>query len=68
MKRSAPLEQTRVRQPRAGGGGSQRAGTVATVEGVKLSPARKGEPIGLLEEHNGIVEVKPIRTAAESQP
>jgi 5'-AMP-activated protein kinase regulatory beta subunit len=52
MKKSASLEQNRVRQLRAGGGGGRkRAATVATAEGVKLSPARKGEPIGLLEEH-----------------
>ncbi len=51
MKKSASLEPTGVRQPRGGGGIRKRAATVATAQGVKLSPARQGGPIGLLEEH-----------------
>jgi len=50
MKKSASLEQNRVRQPRAGGVGKASAPTVATAKRVKLSPAGQREPIGLLEE------------------
>jgi 1,4-alpha-glucan branching enzyme len=51
MKKSASLEENRVRQPRAGRVGKASAPTLATTKTVKLAPARKGEPIGLLEEH-----------------
>jgi len=51
MKKSASLDHNRIRKPHAGRGGRKPAATVATAEGVKLSPARKGEPLGLLEEH-----------------
>lgn len=50
MKKSASIEH-RIRQPRAGG--VQKAGvpTFTRAKRVKLSPARKREPAGLLEEH-----------------
>jgi len=51
MQKSVSFEQNRVRQLRAGGVGKANPPTGATAKAVKLSPARKREPAGLLEEH-----------------
>jgi 1,4-alpha-glucan branching enzyme len=51
MKKSASLERNRVRAPRPGGVGRKTDLNRATPKGVKLSPARKQEPVGLLREH-----------------
>ena len=51
MKKSASPQQNRVRQERASRVRKVNAPTLAEAAGVKLSPARKGEPVGLLEEN-----------------
>ena len=40
-----------IRQPRTGGIRKANVPTVSTAKDVKLSPSRKQEPVGLLEEH-----------------
>jgi 1,4-alpha-glucan branching enzyme len=51
MKKSASPGQNRVRQPRAGRVGKVGAPAAAEAKAVKLTAARKGEAIALLEEH-----------------
>ena len=52
MKKSASLEQNRVRQPRSGGLSGKAVPPVGTAKGVKLSPPRMRAPVGLLPEHS----------------
>lgn len=61
MKKSVSLEQDSFRQPRSGG--IRKAGRPAggKPSAVKLSPALKREPVGLLEERGGDSEVHPVR-------
>jgi 1,4-alpha-glucan branching enzyme len=51
MKKPSSPEQKKTRQPCVGRLGEMSAPTLAPAGKVKLSPARKGEPVGLLEEH-----------------
>ena len=60
MKKSESLEQNRVRQPRVRRVGKVIAPTASPGECVKLPPARKGEPVGLLEEHFPDSEAHPV--------
>jgi hypothetical protein len=51
MKKSASPGQNRMRQPHAGHVGKVSAPAAAVAKAAKLTPARKGEPVALLEEH-----------------
>lgn len=57
MKKTEPLEQNRVRSPRSGGVGKK----TAPVKGVKPAPARRVEPLALLEEESRDSETCPVR-------
>ncbi len=51
MKKAAAPEPSKARQPRTGGVRKASVPALAKGESVKLPPARRGEPVGLLEEH-----------------
>ncbi len=51
MKKLGSLEQNRVRKPRSGGVRKASVPAPRKAAGVKLTPARRKEPAGLLEEH-----------------
>ena len=60
MKKTLSLEQNRIRQPRAGPAGRKAAQVEPTAKAIKLSPARKREPAGLLAERFPEAEARPV--------
>lgn len=55
------LEESQIRQPRAGAAGRKAAQVAPVAKGAKLSPARRKEPAGLLEEHFPDSEARAVR-------